>query len=143
MGLNPCLGLAVTYEDGVKRQAFLAHMQPEANRSEVANELAQQMPDNFNAEMHVHITSERADDPRVHADQEARADQLISEIAAKYNFIDFDATNVHRHAAHSLSVSLDGLKVSTQPVTQNFTKDELNEMQRRMEADSSKVLFYR
>ncbi|AXW08062.1 hypothetical protein CJO82_19585 (plasmid) [Ralstonia solanacearum] len=143
MGLNPCLGVAVTYDDGRRKRALLAHLQPEANRDELVNQLVQHMPDDFNAEMHVHIASEPADDPEVRADQELRGEALVSAISGKYDFIEFDADNVHRHEEHCLSVSLSDLRVSTKPVTQSFTRFEFDDMQRRMKADPSKVQFYR
>jgi len=101
------------------------------------------MPDDFNAEMHIHVTSAPSEDPAQWADQQARSEQLVNEIAARYDWVVFEEGNVHFHQEESIVVGGRNLEVSTVPVSVMFSHEELEEMRRAMETDPTAVQYFK
>ena len=93
-GAGPCLAVGVTYADGDDKRAMLSHLQPEADLSTHAAQVAAFMPDRFSADMHVHVSSAPGTDP---AEQKSRAEATVAALAAKYDNIVLDEDNVHQH----------------------------------------------
>jgi len=142
-GAGPCLAVAVTHSDGGVNRASLTHLQPEADVQAHAAQIASFMPDNFSADMSVHVASAPGDSAAERADQQYRIDATLAALSNKYDNISFEVgDNVHVHSSDSLRVNADTGSVHTSPVRANFSEAELGEIQRRMQADPSKVKYY-
>lgn len=141
-GCGPCLGVAVTYRSDTTQTALLAHLQPEADKKELAKQVAAHMPDDFHADMEIHIATAFSTDASAAEEQKSAARETIAAISEQFDHIAFDEDNVHYHDKDSISVDALTLSISTDPVEAFFTHAELDDMRRRMQIDSSAVQYF-
>ncbi|WP_276643235.1 hypothetical protein [Siccibacter turicensis] len=144
-GCGPCIGVGITYRSNTGEvSGLLAHLQPEADIDDFAANVRHAFDDHFESEIKLTLATTLDQDKGVASDQQLRLDKLQNSLKSQYDFLDLDDENIHVSTSHSsLSVDVAKQEIRLGQDTENdFSKDDMDYMQRHMLNGSSSLRYF-
>lgn len=151
-GCSPCLALGILYKTPDKNLALLAHLPPETNIKQLTQHIIEVLPDDPEARVTLAMSTELSLSSYVGDKQKKMMALLCTALVENYPNVLSKLTGSASSVKDRVTLSYDSdrmtidLKTMTidckKSISQFFTPEDLNDMQRTLTLDSSKVRFF-